>query len=67
MYINLRASDLAADPENATHKCGQCGALYAVAENTWSRSYRCPCESTTLYPKKDADVTGSKATAFSLK
>jgi hypothetical protein len=66
MYINLRASDLAADPENATHKCGQCGALYAVAESMWKRSKRCTCGSPTLYPMNAADVTSGKATALPL-
>jgi hypothetical protein len=65
-YIDLQVSDLAADPDKATHKCGRCGALYAVPESTWNRSKRCTCGSPTLYPVNDADVTGGKATAIPL-
>jgi hypothetical protein len=63
-YINLRASDVAADPEKATRKCGNCGELYVAAGHM--RDYRCPCGSTTLYPMNDADVTGGVVTAFSV-
>jgi hypothetical protein len=43
-FIGLQVSDLAVDPDKATHQCGSCRALYAVPESTWNRSNDAPAD-----------------------
>jgi len=53
-YLTLAASDLAADPEQATRRCGSCGRLYVVPDRTWN--HQCLCGSRTLYLTAGGEV-----------
>ncbi len=54
-YRALRTSELTADPDQATRKCGSCGYLYSVPDSVWN--YQCLCGSKTLYPTVGGKVS----------